>query len=266
MAWRAAAARTAAIPKHSTTTSWICRRPGRLRGCKTADARRTDLAHSGEHLDSQMGNPQPAQSKSASRNALADARVKKRYFRSAGRDTETSGTSVPQHCSEQPAPLRPAVVALAQSDNPSFPSRLFVVPRLLTAVPPRLTSVLRSGRLIYAFSTHPSRPPSLVISFRTKALRTICEIRARAESTFGPGPAAVLRRRLADMRAAETVEDLLVGRPRNLSDGSDRMVIDLGAKHRLVFSANHPPSSDRRSLDWSTVRRVKILDIEVDNG
>lgn len=107
-----------------------------------------------------------------------------------------------------------------------------------------------------------------MISFRTIALRTICEIAGQAEREYGDEPARALRRRLADIRAAETAADLVVGRPRDLGDGTARMLIDLGDSHRLVFCANHPGTSGsgRQEPDWSKVRRVKILDIEGGNG
>lgn len=109
----------------------------------------------------------------------------------------------------------------------------------------------------------------LEISFRTKTLRTVCEIRGKAEREYGKGPASALRRRLADIRAAETVNDLLVGQPRSsLGDGTGRMVVNLGNSHRLVFGPNHPGATGAGTVDlaWSKVRRVKVLNIEVDNG
>ena len=66
------------------------------------------------------------------------------------------------------------------------------------------------------------------------------------------------------MRAAESINDLITGRPRELNDGTGRFVIDLHPGHRLVFCANHPtnPASDSGNLDWSRVSRVKIVNIE----
>ena len=107
----------------------------------------------------------------------------------------------------------------------------------------------------------------LEISFRTKTLRTVCEIRGQAEREYGKGPASAIRRRLADIRAAETSTTFLWD-SRRLGDGTGRMVVNLGNSHRLVFGPNHPGATAAGTvdLDWSKVRRVKVLNIEVDNG
>ena len=95
-------------------------------------------------------------------------------------------------------------------------------------------------------------------------LRTICEIEAHARNRLGDETAGVLKRRLADIRSAETISDLIAGRPRELDDGSGQMVIDLYSSYHLVFCANHPsnPVADRGNIDWSRVSRVKIVSIE----
>lgn len=81
--------------------------------------------------------------------------------------------------------------------------------------------------------------------------------------------AEILKRRLADLRAATSIEDLLAGQPREL-DGSDgqHMVIDLRDGYRIIFCANHPknPITENGDLDWAKVSRVKILQIESADG
>jgi hypothetical protein len=81
--------------------------------------------------------------------------------------------------------------------------------------------------------------------------------------------AEVLKRRLADLRAATSINDLLAGRPR-LLEGSERdeMVVDLRKTHRLVFCANHHPKNPLArsgNVDWPKVSRIKILRIESDS-
>ena len=102
------------------------------------------------------------------------------------------------------------------------------------------------------------------ISFETKDLRTICEIEAHAQNKLGDETAGILKRRLADIRSAKTISDLIAGRPRELDDGTGQMVIDLYPSYRLVFCANHPsnPVVDSGNIDWSRVSRVKIVSIE----
>lgn len=106
------------------------------------------------------------------------------------------------------------------------------------------------------------------LAFESKSLRTICENEAHAKRKLGPTVAEVLKHRLADLRAATSVKDLVVGRPR-VSDSADHqhMVIDLCDDHRMVFCANHlsNPVAESGKLDWLKVSRIKILRIENDH-
>lgn len=118
-------------------------------------------------------------------------------------------------------------------------------------------------------SRKPGRANTLVLAFESKSLRTICESEAHAKSELGPTVAEVLKHRLADLRAATSVKDLVVGQPR-VWDSADHqtMVIDLCDGHRMVFCANHlnNPVANPGKLDWPRVSRIKILKIESDNG
>jgi hypothetical protein len=102
----------------------------------------------------------------------------------------------------------------------------------------------------------------LILAFATKALRSLCESAATADHTLGAAGAARLRRRLADLIAAGTVADLPTGKPRNIAR-SPNLAIDLGAELELVFGPNHnsTPSLPDGSVDWSRVKRIKILRI-----
>lgn len=103
------------------------------------------------------------------------------------------------------------------------------------------------------------------IAFDTRQLRTICETEAEARRQLGPRVAESLQRRLADLRAATTIDDLVVGTPHELS-GSEaaRMAVNLSDGLRMVFRANHPtnPTTEDGRLDWPRVGRVRILRIE----
>lgn len=109
--------------------------------------------------------------------------------------------------------------------------------------------------------------PPVELAFATKSLRQLCETRAKADRHFGVAVAGKLRRRLSDLRAATTVNDLVAGKPRELRHRSQPcLAVQLGEGARLVFGPNHPvmpvlPSGD---VDWSNVTRVKILRIEHD--
>ena len=107
------------------------------------------------------------------------------------------------------------------------------------------------------------------LAFSSPSLRTICEDEARAENELGSEVAEVLKRRLADMRAATSLIDIVVGQPREL-DGADRklMAIDLCENYRIVFCPNHPKSLmiGISESEWSKVTRLRILRIERDDG
>ncbi len=103
------------------------------------------------------------------------------------------------------------------------------------------------------------------LAFDSKSLRTICENEAQAKLELDSAVAEILKRRLADLRAATSVKDLVAGRPR-IPDGSDsqHMVLDLCDGYRLVFKSNHTnrPITDADDIDWARVTRIKILRIE----
>lgn len=107
------------------------------------------------------------------------------------------------------------------------------------------------------------------LAFDSRQLRTICESEAHARGELGAAVAEMLKHRLADLRAATSVRDLVAGRPRLLEGTSDLcMALDLCAGYRVVFCANHPqnPVMATGGLDWLRVSRVKIMRIEKDNA
>ena len=102
------------------------------------------------------------------------------------------------------------------------------------------------------------------LAFDSRALRTICESETAARRDLGTKVAETLKHRLGDLRAATSIHELLVGRPRLLDASNEQMVIDLCDGYEIVFSANHPkkPLTDDGTLDWTKVSRVKILRID----
>jgi hypothetical protein len=108
----------------------------------------------------------------------------------------------------------------------------------------------------------------LEIAFDSKHLRTICESEAHAKDELGVTVAEMLKHRLADLRAAISIRDLVAGRPRLLEGTGDLcMTLDLSEGYRMVFCANHPknPVATTGGLDWLRVSRVKIMRIERDD-
>jgi plasmid maintenance system killer protein len=105
----------------------------------------------------------------------------------------------------------------------------------------------------------------LEIAFAKKSLRNLCESDTKAKRELGAKIAKLLRRRLADLRAATCVKDIVAGRPREVGRGRHgRYAVELCDNSRIIFCANHitVPVVASGGVDWSKVSRVKILRIE----
>lgn len=101
----------------------------------------------------------------------------------------------------------------------------------------------------------------LEIGFKDKDLRELCEKKAVATKRLGDICARKLHSRLADLRAASRVTELVAGRPHPLKgDRLGQFALDLFGGARLVFEpANDPiPRRDDASIDWSAVSIVCI--------
>lgn len=102
----------------------------------------------------------------------------------------------------------------------------------------------------------------LDLAFRTKALRALCEDASVAISELGKQAADKLTQRLAELDAAASVDDLIVGSPRKLiHNGLEIVALKLTGTKQIRICANHVPprvTEDGR-VDWSRVRRVKVV-------
>src|SRR5690606_35259802 len=104
--------------------------------------------------------------------------------------------------------------------------------------------------------------------FETKLLRSLCESQACADRRRGIKVAAMLRRRLADLLAADTVEDIAAGQPQVVHGAQPpQIALSLGHQALLILTPNHntTPRLDSGDVDWSRVNRVKIFRIEVND-
>lgn len=103
---------------------------------------------------------------------------------------------------------------------------------------------------------------TLEIAFAEKSDRQLCENEAIAERKIGSKVADKLKRRLADLRAATSIKDVVAGKPREL-DGKykHQIAVELCDGYFLVFCANHNtnPLLESGEIDWSRVSRIKIL-------
>jgi hypothetical protein len=101
------------------------------------------------------------------------------------------------------------------------------------------------------------------LAFENEQLRAICIKRGRAIAVLGPDVAHELNKRIADVRAAATASDLLVGIRVIANEGYEAMRVSLCNGFELTLVANHVqnPTSASSKIDWAKVVRVKVLDI-----
>lgn len=101
----------------------------------------------------------------------------------------------------------------------------------------------------------------LEIAFGTIELRQLCEHEALAIAQLGVPAANALKNRLADIRAADHIGDVMAGAPRiAYVDGKQCYHFDLAEQCVLTVIANHAKerSIGSHQTDWLNVRRVKV--------
>lgn len=105
--------------------------------------------------------------------------------------------------------------------------------------------------------------PRVQPAWDNEALRRVCEVKAEAEATLGVEVAAQLRARFADLRAAESPEDLVAGQPELIEQDPPTLKVQLGGGIDLVAVSNHRhhPKTGSGSTDWSRVRRFRVVSI-----
>ena len=84
---------------------------------------------------------------------------------------------------------------------------------------------------------------------------------------FGADRANRIRRRLDDLRAAQTLEDMryLPGRCHELrGNRTNQLSLDLDHPYRLLFTPSQepPPRKADGGLDWTQVTAVTIIGVE----
>lgn len=105
----------------------------------------------------------------------------------------------------------------------------------------------------------------MILAFRTERLRSICENEDLAVADMGARPATTLRARLADLRAASSITDLPVGRPRVSGEHAELLTFELDAGVRMVWTANSPVNLRRTAqgnVDWDHTGRIQLLRFE----
>lgn len=106
------------------------------------------------------------------------------------------------------------------------------------------------------------------IAFLSKSLRDICESENALIERFGAQVANGVKDRLSDLRAATSINDVVLGNPRHLTGKQANCVcIDLPEDFNLMLCSNHVKATSGKTdnINWSSVTRVKILSIGKDN-
>jgi hypothetical protein len=105
----------------------------------------------------------------------------------------------------------------------------------------------------------------MILAFRTERLRSICEDEDLAIEEIGAAPATALRQRLADLRAAWTINDLPVGRPQVSGEHSELLTFELDGDVRMVWTVNSPHKPSRTvhgAVDRAPTGRIQLLRFE----
>lgn len=106
------------------------------------------------------------------------------------------------------------------------------------------------------------------LAFNSLRLRSWCENSEEALLSFKAVVVEHLQNRLADIRAAGSPMDLIAGSP-NFTDGRvPRLTVLLADTHIMTCTVNHatPTRDTSGNIDWSRVRRLRIMSIEEVRG
>ena len=104
------------------------------------------------------------------------------------------------------------------------------------------------------------------IAFRTKTLRGVCLNGDAMDERYGPERAALLRRCLADLRAAATLTEVpLLATEAAANTFGIEVSLGLGKGVSISVSAGHkkPPRLPCGAIDWSRVERVVIQRVDL---
>jgi toxin HigB-1 len=105
------------------------------------------------------------------------------------------------------------------------------------------------------------------ICFSSKKLRKLCNSEKEMRAKYGKPLAERLQQRLAEFRAADTLDDinrLPPARCHELSqDRKGQLAVDLVHPKRLIFEPDHYPLPCKPDggLDWSHVTSICVIDI-----
>jgi proteic killer suppression protein len=105
------------------------------------------------------------------------------------------------------------------------------------------------------------------IYFISRKLQSVCNSEKEMRARFGKPLAERLQQRLAELKAAETLEDIRRLPPARCHELSQnrkgQLVVDLVQPKRLIFEPDHNPVPRKPDggLDWSHVTRIRVIEI-----
>ena len=105
------------------------------------------------------------------------------------------------------------------------------------------------------------------ISFAIAKFQKLCNSNTKLRGELGPTCAERLMRRLAELSAAECLEDLRYlpqARCHELKgDRRGQLAVDLEHPKRLIFEPDHNPrpQTPQGGLEWRLVTKVRIMEI-----
>lgn len=104
------------------------------------------------------------------------------------------------------------------------------------------------------------------IAFGSRKMEKLCNSTKEMRAKLGDRGARLLQQRLAEIKAADTLEDLgkVPGaRCHELAaDRKGQLAVDLVHPRRLIFVADHNPLPEKPDggLDWQKVTRVLVVE------
>lgn len=102
------------------------------------------------------------------------------------------------------------------------------------------------------------------VSFETVELRDLCEDESLAAEKLGSEIAESLKHRLSDLFAADSIHDVLVGRPAlGTFNGRECLRIELAGTCYMTMVPNHssPRVDANGATNWDLVRRLMLVSL-----
>ncbi|MEI6387875.1 MAG: killer suppression protein HigA [Spirochaetota bacterium] len=102
----------------------------------------------------------------------------------------------------------------------------------------------------------------MIVEYLDSEIRSICLEAKKASKRLGAESARKLQVRLADLRAARNVTELITGRPHpHKGPNEKRFSLDLAGGARILFvpTEDPPPRKKDGGIDWVMVAEVTIV-------